>query len=112
MRLFTLAVLLMLPLAADVSDSLAWRCLRRIAQSLPLADDALPATPPELVDPLAADPSAALATRDHQSHIVPSSRRATGSCFGLYGYLAASFSSIVTPWPADSPQKSRPSLNE
>jgi hypothetical protein len=38
----------------DVFDSLAWRCLRRIAQYLPLADDALPATPAELVDPLAA----------------------------------------------------------
>jgi hypothetical protein len=38
----------------DTFDSLAWRCLHRIAQQLALADDALPATPPELVDPLAA----------------------------------------------------------
>ena len=40
----------------------------------------------------------------YQSHIVPSSRRAMGSCFGLYGYFAASFSSMLTPWPGVSPQ--------
>lgn len=38
----------------DTFDSLAWSCLKRIAQQLALADDALPATPPELIDPLAA----------------------------------------------------------
>ena len=47
----------------------------------------------------------------YQSHIVPSSRRATGSCLGLYGYFAASFSSMVTPWPGVSPQYRRPSRN-
>jgi hypothetical protein len=47
----------------------------------------------------------------HQSHIVPSARRAIGSCFGEYGNFAASFSSRVTPWPGDAPQNSRPSRN-
>jgi hypothetical protein len=42
----------------DVFESLAWRCLRRIAQYVPLPDEALPATPAELVDPLAAHAAA------------------------------------------------------
>ena len=33
----------------------------------------------------------------HQSHIVPSARRAIGNCFGAYGNFAASCSSMVTP---------------
>jgi hypothetical protein len=48
----------------DVFDSLAWRCLRVIARYVPLPDEALPATPAELADPLGAY---------HASHAPPES---------------------------------------